>query len=329
MSAPTVTVLVPARDEEAWIEDCLRSITRQTFPRHLIQVVVVVDGGCVDRTCEVARDVLEGSDLGSVEVIRNVDTGTPANLNAGLSLASGTILCRVDARSRIPENYVERCVDLLEGLPEVSVVGGAQIAVAPHETALGTGIARALNNRWAMGLSRYRRGAPSGPADTVYLGAFRSADLRAVGGWSRAMTTNQDFELNRRMARRGIVWFQSGLPVEYVPRSDLPSLFRQYRRFGEWKVRYWRLSGDRPRARQWALLAVPPVGLVLAALVERRHVVPAIGMSLVAASLIETTGTAGPAAGPRARACAVAAMGAVTAGWLSGILSGCVRVLRD
>src|SRR5215831_56545 len=95
--------------------------------------------------------------------------------------------------------------------------------------------------------SRYRRGARSGVSDTVYLGAFRTADLCGVGGWNTALTTNQDFELNRRLAKTGVIWFDGSLPVEYVPRPNLRALYAQYRRFGSWKARYWRLTGDRPR----------------------------------------------------------------------------------
>ena len=105
--------------------------------------------------------------------------------------------------------------------PDVVVVGGAQIAVARDEDPTARGIARALNNRWGMGMSRYRRGAPSGPSDTVYLGAFRTEQLEAAGGWDEAFDTNQDFELNRRMGELGIVWFEASLEVGYRPRASL------------------------------------------------------------------------------------------------------------
>src|SRR5262249_38493878 len=156
----------------------------------------------------------------------------------------------------------------------------------------------ALNNRWGMGLSRYRRGAESGAADTVYLGAFRTADLRAVGGWSLEFPTNQDFELNRRMAERGLVWFDAGIPVEDGPRPDLGSLYRQYKRFGAWKVRYWRRTGDRPQPRQVALLVGVPAATALAAAVvatgSSRRRVTALAAAAAAAAFVELRGSARP-----------------------------------
>ena len=149
-------------------------------------------------------------------------------------------------------------------------MGGSQVAVPRSDSTQDLGIARALNNKYGMGLSRYRRGARSGPSDTVYLGAFRTAELRRAGGWDERLATNQDFDLNRRMAEFGIVWFEAGLPVGYLPRASVAELFHQYHRFGRWKVRYWRTTGDRPQRRQLILLLGPPAMGVGVALVARR-----------------------------------------------------------
>ena len=68
--------------------------------------------------------------------------------------------------------------------------------------------------------------------ETVTFGCWPADVLRAHGGWDERFVRNQDFELNRRMGRTGTVWFDAELEVQYVPRSDLRALFRQYRRFG-------------------------------------------------------------------------------------------------
>ena len=220
MNARLATVLIPAKDEEHWIRDCLASVAAQDHPHHMMEVIVVVDAASGDRTDLVAKEYLEAQDFARIEVVRSPSGGTPGNLNAGLSVARGDVLCRVDVRSRIPPHYVRACVDLLVTRREVSVVGGAQVAIPSREDAVGTGIARALNNRFAMGWSRYRRGAESGAAETVYLGVFRTEELRRLGGWSSRFPTNQDFELNRRLGANAVVWFDASLPVAYVPRAE-------------------------------------------------------------------------------------------------------------
>ena len=329
MSDVLVTVLVPAKDEARWIGACLASIAAQGYPHHLLEVIVVVDGLTTDATESDARRALSGHDYFDADVLRHASGGTPANLNAGLARAQGQVVCRVDARSRIPPDYVRACVEVLQTRAEVAVVGGAQIAVAPSDDALGRGIARALNNRWGMGLSRYRRGAESGASDTVYLGAFRTTDLRAAGGWNTALSTNQDFDLNRRLAKTGVIWFDGSLPVEYVPRPNLRALYTQYRRFGSWKARYWRLTGDRPRPRQVVLMVgVPLAALAGAAVVtfgstQQRAV--ATVSAAAALAFVEWRGSPTPRGGPAVHAWSAVALGVVGFGWLRGVWGRAIR----
>ena len=326
---PLVTVLVPARNEAADIGRCLAAIVAQDLDHGLIEVVVATADSS-DDTAVIAKEVLDGAGFQRVEILSCGPGSTPVNLNTGLGVAAGRYLCRVDARSIIPPDYVRRCVDLLQARPDVAVTGGAQRAVARDHSANAIGIARALNNRWGMGLSKYRSGAASGPTDTVYLGAFRTDELRDAGGWDERFATNQDFELNRRMGRRGIVWFESGLDVEYLPRRTVGELFAQYRRFGQWKVRYWRLTGDRPRPRQLLLLATGPLalsGLGAAALSARRRPLATAAAVLaggVAGALIESTGADRPRGGPLAHGVAVLSSASIAGGWSIGAWRGIV-----
>lgn len=324
--APSVTVVVPAFQEAASIETCLAAVAAQDHPHDDIEVVVV-DGESTDGTAEVARRALEGSAFARAVVLSNPGSTTPSNLNRGLAEARGRIVCRIDARSIVPTDYVRRCLDELDARPDVVVVGGAQVAQARGDGAVAVGIARALNNRWATGLSKYRRQGASGPSDTVYLGAFRTDQLRAVGGWDESLGTNQDFDLNRRMGRTGTVWFMGGVSVGYLPRSDLGALHRQYRRFGAAKVAYWRHSGDRPRPRQLAALAVGPAAAAGVAVLARLR--PAQAATLASAALatafvVEGRGCAGPAGSAPARAASLAATACVWSGWTLGSWSALI-----
>jgi len=321
-TAPLVSIVIPARDEAPHLRACLEAIAAQDHPHDRLEVIVVIDGATRDSSGDVARDLLRRTDYDRTLVMINVDGGRSGNLNVGLSRARGDVLCRVDARSLIPPDYVRRCTALLTTRPDLAVVGGAQVAVVARNDARGAGIARALNNRWGMGWSRYRRGAPSGPTDTVYLGVFRTADLRAADGWNEAMTLNEDFELNRRLERHGVVWYEAGLPVAYIPRPSLRELYRQYRQFGRGKVRYWRNTGDSPRVRQLALLVGVPAGAVLAgialALSPGAERVGLLGCLLAGALVLELAGSRRPQGGPAVHGWAAVALGTVGLGWLGG-----------
>jgi succinoglycan biosynthesis protein ExoA len=320
--SPLVTVLVPVRDEERWIGPCLEHLAAQDLDPARLEVVVV-DGGSTDATVAVLRGHPAGRRFGRFVVVTGEGDGTtPSNLNIGLGRAEGDYVCRVDARSLVPPSYVRVCTEVLGADPTIAVVGGRQVAVAAEEGPVETGIARALNNRFGTGLARYRRTSASGPADTVYLGAFRRSDLEAVGGWDPAFPTNQDFELNRRLRHRGTIYVRGDLEVGYVPRATLGALFAQYRRFGRWKARYWRSTGDRPRPRQVALLAVPPAGVAAGLAARRRPLVVVAGAA--AALAFESAGTSGPPGGVRARLASLCATAVIAGAWELGVVEGAV-----
>jgi succinoglycan biosynthesis protein ExoA len=320
---PTVTVIVPTREEVADIEGCLAAIAAQDYPVNRLEVVVV-DGCSTDGTGDVARRSLGRWGFGSTAVLSNGGRTASSNLNVGLARATGEIVCRVDARTRIEPHYVRTCVNVLRTRPEVAVVGGAQIAIARDPTARAIGIARALNNRWSMGGSPYRRSASSEESDTVYLGAFRRSDLHEVGGWDERLVSNQDFDLNRRMAQLGLVWFDASLRSGYLPRASFGDLWRQYLRFGRAKVEYWRTTGDRPNRRQRLLFALPVVGVVIGVLVLRQPDFrwPGVGALVAGISSIEWAGADAPRGGPVAHVMAVVAVVVVVVGWFAGILTG-------
>lgn len=330
-ATPLVSVIVPARNEAASIVDALRHITQQSYPLDAIEVLVV-DGGSDDGTGEIVKEFLGQYAFRRSEVVVNPIGSTPSNLNVGLRAALGSYICRVDARSNIPPTYIETCVTILRQRPEIAVVGGAQLAVPPVDTPTGVGIARALNNPYGMGGSRYRRNAKSGFADTVYLGFFRSDELRQVGGWNEAFGTNQDFELNRRLDEQvGRIWFEDSIPVSYIPRKSISLLFEQYRRFGSWKVRYWRETNSRPEPRQWVLIIAPPVALavaVAAAAGIRRDVTRtplAIAVGFAAVSALELAATSPEPTGVRSRIAQLLSLAAVGLGWEIGVLGALLR----
>lgn len=317
---PTVTVLIPARNEERDIERCLRAVLAQDHPHDRIQVVLV-DGGSTDNTVQAAKRCLAATEV-DWKIVDNAVGTTPSNLNVGLAVASGRIVCRVDARSVVPPEYVRLCAELLQARPDVSVTGGAQVAIAHDDSPMAMGIARALNNRLAMGGSRYRAHADSGPSDTVYLGAFRTDELRDVGGWDEYFLTNQDYELNRRLSRRGVVWYDARLAVGYLPRRTLTDLWHQYHRFGRWKVLYWRRTGDSPARRQRLLLALYPTlvaGAVLGLVRARRRRRSVLTIGALAAAL-EDCGSSHDAGTASERLLSLCAIGIVSTAWWTGVV---------
>jgi glycosyltransferase involved in cell wall biosynthesis len=93
------SVIVPALNEEIYIEACLKSISRQTLPRNSYEIIVS-DGGSNDRTVEIARKY---ADMVIVSKKRGIWWGR----NQGAKFAKGKYLVFIDADTTIKEDYLE------------------------------------------------------------------------------------------------------------------------------------------------------------------------------------------------------------------------------
>jgi glycosyltransferase involved in cell wall biosynthesis len=100
------SVIVPALNEETYIEACLQSISRQTLPRNSYEIIVS-DGGSDDRTVEIAGKYAD-------RVVISKKRGIWWGRNQGAESAKGKYLVFIDADTRIKEDYLEIVHEHLE-----------------------------------------------------------------------------------------------------------------------------------------------------------------------------------------------------------------------
>ena len=246
-----VSVIVPARNEAATIEQCVRSILAQDGAGEL--EVIVVDGSSADGTAELARNA------GAV-VIENPERTTPAALNHGLAAARADVVLRFDAHSEMAPGYIAACMRALaEEAGAVNVGGWCEVR---GRGPWGEAVAAALESPLGVGNPRlWRRPAADGRRDveTVPFGCFPTEAVRRAGGWRSDLIRNQDFELNHRLrAAGGRIVFDPEIQFVYLPRESLGALWRQYREFGHWKAIVLARAPSSLRPRQLA-----PLGLLV------------------------------------------------------------------
>ncbi|MPZ88446.1 MAG: glycosyltransferase [Nitriliruptorales bacterium] len=251
---PPVSVVIAAREAAAGLEAAVASVRAQDYAGPLETVVALAPSG--DATAAVAHRL---SGEGGLVVVANPDGTTPAGLNRAVAAASGEVIVRLDAHSRLAPGHVHRAVELLAETG-VANVGGPQAAQTTGGFAAC--VADAMRSRAGSGGATYRVGTRPGPADTVYLGAFRRDALEAVGGFDEALPRNQDYDLNWRLRDAGhTVWFHPDLAVAYTPRDSVRGLWRQYYDYGRWKRR---MLVRQPRSVRLRQLAAPAIVLALA-----------------------------------------------------------------
>jgi succinoglycan biosynthesis protein ExoA len=253
---PRVSVVIPALNEAAYIERCVRSVVEQEAPGGL--EVIVVDGSSSDGTAELARAA------GAV-VLENPQRAIPSALNRGLEAASGEVVVRFDAHAEMPPGYVVACLRALDEEGGAASVGGWREArgQGPWGRALGSALASPLGVGHSLIWRRPANGDGRRDVEHVPLGCFHMQALEGVGGWREDLFANEDFELDYRLrAKGGRIVFDPSIWSVYRPRESLQAIAGQYWRYGRSKAIVLR---ETPRSLQPRQLA-PPALLAAAAL---------------------------------------------------------------
>lgn len=244
-SEPLVSIVVPSRNSEVCIRDCLMSILRNDYPRERMQVLVV-DGQSTDKTVEIVRGVMW--DFHNVELYANPNRLPYSALNIGLSHARGSVFMRVDTRCIVPSDYVRSCVRTLEATNSDNV-GGVQWQTGNNLFQKAVGVA--TRHPFGSGNAQFRIGQKSGPSDTVFLGCYRREVFDRLGKFDEdGPVISEDASMNMRIIRSGgKVYLDSRIKVFYTARESLSDLWRQYFTYGGAKahifLKYRRLTSWR------------------------------------------------------------------------------------
>jgi cellulose synthase/poly-beta-1,6-N-acetylglucosamine synthase-like glycosyltransferase len=116
----TVSILMPAHNEERNLEHRLDELTRQIIVAGISAEIIVISDGSTDRTVEVARQFVE-RDVGVLELPDK--QGKAAALNAGAATATGDLLIFADARQRWADDALQRLIENFAD-PAVGAVSG-------------------------------------------------------------------------------------------------------------------------------------------------------------------------------------------------------------
>lgn len=249
---PSVSVVMPIRNEEKHLRTAVAAILDQDYPVPFDVCLAVAPSD--DSTEQLAREL--AAEDPRVHVVANPRGITPAGLNAAIRATTGDVVVRVDGHATLSSGYIRRAVSTLRRTGAVNV-GGVQRAegVTPFEQA----VAVAMTSRMGVGGARFHTGGEEGPVDTVYLGVFRRDALESAGLFDEDLVRNQDYELNIRLRDAGgVVWFDPELWVGYRPRPDLRRLARQYFEYGAWKRRVLRRH---PHSVKWRQV-IPPAATI-------------------------------------------------------------------
>lgn len=142
---PTVSVVVPAYNEEETIGESIESLMAVDYPKGLYEIIVVNDGS-TDKTAEIVK---EYEKCGIVLIDNKKNRGKSSSLNLGMKKAKGELVACMDADTIIKPDTIKKAIKHFDG----SRVGAVIIQVNVKEPK--NWLEKIIDVEYKMGLGFY------------------------------------------------------------------------------------------------------------------------------------------------------------------------------
>ena len=233
---PLISIVIPARDEEASLESTVKAALKLDWPS--IEVIVINDGS-IDKTGEIAQRLNSES---GVRVITHVEPqGKSISLNDGLNAAKSDVVLILDADGIPARNALVRMVPhfyLYENV--LAVAGNPRITNTPNL------LSKLQAIEFSSTISTIRRGQSAwGRINTIsgVMVLLRRGKILELGGFASNQPT-EDIELTWRIHREGFrCVYEPAAQVGMKVPLTLKDWFKQRRRWGSGLIRVLQRHG--------------------------------------------------------------------------------------
>ena len=239
-SFPTVSVLIPAFNEEKYILNTLQALKKQDYP---FFEIIIADNASSDRTSIIIERFIDDNTNLNIRQVYEGRKGTNFARERARLAATGSIIAQLDADCVPPKDWIGKGVSaiLKKSSNRVAVTG-------PYDYFDGDKLMRyasLMTQKIAYPFINYLVQIAGKGAILIGGNAFILADsLERVGGYNTALTFyGDDIDLGKRLAKLGHVTYDRAL-VQL-------SSSRRFKAIGFWKVNkryqncFWELIVDK------------------------------------------------------------------------------------
>ncbi len=214
------SVIVPAYNEAAVIQSCLRSILASNYR---VFEVIVVDDGSKDNTSGLALAIADRR----LNVVRKANGGKASALNHGIELARAQFIIAIDADTVFHPDTLRQLMRHFQN-PHVGAVSGNTRIVNRHKL-----ITKLQSLEYVVGFNLDRRMGDLFDCITVVpgaIGAFRKSVLQKVGGFTYdTLAEDTDLTLSIKEEGHRIVYDSTAVAYTEAPATVNDLLKQRFR----------------------------------------------------------------------------------------------------
>ncbi len=211
-----VSIIVASYNSQDTIEECLKSILAQNYPKDAFEVIVM-DGESKDNTIKIAQQF-------PIKVL-SIRLNCPAAYNYAMKIVAYPILGFIDADAKVEPDWLKKVTPHLAE----SEVAGVSGSIETWN----------IDNPWARSIgyelkNRYRRiGKYTGRIATMNL-LLKKSVIEEVGGWDEKLPSQYDTDFGFRMSGRGYkIAYEPTAVCYHFNRPTLKAFYRQQLQYGK------------------------------------------------------------------------------------------------
>jgi len=213
-SYPTISVIIPAYNEEKVIRHTIESLIETKYPK---KEIIFVNDGSKDKTLDIASQYKD-----KITVLSKENGGKASALNYGLVYAKGEIVVIVDADTIVGRNSLKEMVKGFEVNEHVAAVAG-NIKVRNRNNL----ITKCQALEYITGIQIIRRAFDIFGSITIVpgaLGAFKRSFLMEAGMYGKE-TIVEDFDQTIKLLKAGLITQGSTKATAY---TEAPSTMKDF-----------------------------------------------------------------------------------------------------
>lgn len=200
---PTVSILIPAHNEEAYIRSCLDSLCAINYP---YLEIIVCNNNSTDATCDVVKQ------YPNVVLVHETIIGPNAARQKALSVSHGEIIATLDADCVVPANWITK---VLPHFTNHQIVGVAGVCRFDGKKSLRLALIIATDYlmrffHWLLHRVLHARAIM--PAANAW---FRRSALESIGGFNTDIAFyGDDAHTSLLLGKKGIIAYDPRVVVE-------------------------------------------------------------------------------------------------------------------
>jgi len=185
------SVVIPAFNEEKYLEKCLQSVANQQAD--FKYEIIVVDNNSTDRTAEIARSF-------GVKVIKEMRSGVGWARYAGTKEAVGEYVLHIDADTILPSDYLINVLDRFKKNKKLVCLSGQMFF---YDAPWWKNVLRFIFHRLILWLVIIFSLGRTGPMGNNM--CFKKSTYDRTVGFNPKLKFGEDMDLNKKLSKFGKV----------------------------------------------------------------------------------------------------------------------------